>query len=228
MDKTLLFDIETAPNVAYVWGKWEQNVIEFVKEWEILSFAYKWLGVGNTVCITRNDFRDKTDKTITKVLWSLLDEADVLVAHNGDQFDVKKVKAKFLEHGFCPPSPFKTIDTKKIAKSLFSFNSNSLDDLGKTLGVGRKVKHEGFSLWLKCMRGDNAAWKRMAQYNKQDVCLLEKVYLAMRAWGNPAHIYRDSACPSCGSKDYQHRGRDVFLKKKQRAHCNKCGRWFSF
>ena len=41
--KILLLDIETSPNVAYVWGKWEQNVIDYVKEWNIICFSAKWL-----------------------------------------------------------------------------------------------------------------------------------------------------------------------------------------
>jgi hypothetical protein len=42
--RVLLYDIETFPNEAYVWGKYDQNVIAFKKEWEMASFAYKWLG----------------------------------------------------------------------------------------------------------------------------------------------------------------------------------------
>jgi hypothetical protein len=34
--------LETAPNLGYVWGKWEQNVIDFKKSWYVLSFAVLW------------------------------------------------------------------------------------------------------------------------------------------------------------------------------------------
>jgi len=210
--KILLFDIETTPNLAYVWGKWQQNVISFKQEWELLSFAYKWLDQPNVYCVTRPEFKDKTDQSITKALWKLLDEADLIIAHNGDEFDVKKAKAKFIEHGLKPPSPYKTIDTKKVAKT-FKFNSNSLDDLGRTLKVGKKLKTGGFDLWLNCMSGDKKAWAKMAEYNKQDVLLLEKVYLKLRPWiqnhPNLAQFHMDNfnhTCPKCNSTRLKSKG----------------------
>ncbi len=42
--KILVFDIETSPSLGYVWGKYKQYVIEFEQEWNMLCFAYKWLG----------------------------------------------------------------------------------------------------------------------------------------------------------------------------------------
>lgn len=202
--KILLFDLETTPNLSYTWGKWEQNVIAFKKEWELLSVAYKWLGEKEVYCITRPDFKDKTDKSISRELKKLLDEAEIVIAHNGDEFDIKKSNAKFIEHGLGPTSAYQKIDTKKVAKKYFKFNSNSLDDLGNLLGVGRKEKTGGFDLWLDCMAGKKEAWKLMAKYNKQDVLLLEQVYLKLRPWmeqhPNLAILSnRPSSCPKCGS-----------------------------
>ena len=39
--KILLIDIETAPNLGYIWGKYEQNVIDYKTEWYLLSFCAK-------------------------------------------------------------------------------------------------------------------------------------------------------------------------------------------
>lgn len=202
--KILLFDLETTPNLSYTWGKWEQNVIAFKKEWELLSVAYKWLGEKEVFCITRQDFKDKTDKALTRELKNLLDSAEIVIAHNGDEFDIKKSNAKFIEHNLGPATSYQKIDTKKVAKRYFKFNSNSLDDLGNLLGVGRKEKTGGFDLWLDCMAGKKEAWKSMAKYNKQDVLLLEKVYLKLRPWmerhPNLANLNnRPSSCPKCGS-----------------------------
>jgi RNase_H superfamily len=232
--KVLLYDLETSPNIAYTWGKWEQNVISFQKEWELLSVAYKWLGTKKVECITRQDFKDTTEKTLVKELWKLLDEADVVVAHNGDAFDNKKAMAKFIQHNLTPPSPYKSIDTKKIAKNRFNFNSNSLGDLGKTLKLGKKLETGGFDLWLKCMAGDKASWKKMTRYNKQDVSLLEKIYLKFRAW-TPSHpnlaLYSENAlgveCPVCSSPHVQKRGFNILrVTKRQRLQCQSCGHWF--
>lgn len=35
MQKILLFDIETSPNLSYTWEKYQQDVIAFEKEREI-------------------------------------------------------------------------------------------------------------------------------------------------------------------------------------------------
>jgi hypothetical protein len=228
--KILLYDIETSPNLGYTWEKYEQNVITFTKEWEILTFAYKWAGQKAVKVVTRKDFKDKTDKSITKALHSVLSQANVVVAHNGNSFDNKKSRAKFIEHGLGPTPPFAQIDTKLVARRHFKFNSNSLDDLGKLLKVGRKVKHSGFELWERCMAGSPSAFKEMAKYNKQDVLLLERVYNKLLPWiaGGPnmgTLLHRPEACPKCGgtlqSRGVFHTTTAVF----PRYRCNDCGGW---
>lgn len=230
--KILIFDLETSPNIGYSWGKWEQNIIEFVKEWELLCFAYKWYGESKTHVVSRPDFKDKTDKSITKALWKLFDEADVLIAHNGQQFDVKKAKAKFIEHGLTSPSPTKLIDTRVIAKRQFAFNSNSLNDLGKLLKVGKKAPTGGFDLWLGCMSNDKKSWETMKNYNKQDVVLLEQVYEKLKPWSTDTinlatYTGHKDGCPTCGSNKVQARGKSVAKTAVyKRLQCQSCGHWF--
>lgn len=177
--KVLFYDIETRPNVAYVWGKWEQNVIEYVKEWELLSVAYKWQGEKKIHCVSREG--EETDRSVAEKLHALFQEADVLVAHNGDSFDFKKLKARMLYHRLPATKVIKLVDTKKIAKRYFAFNGNGLDDLGQHLGLGRKFKHPGFSMWKGCMADDPKSWKQMVFYNKKDVELLESVHDTLQA-----------------------------------------------
>lgn len=226
--RVLIYDLETFPNVSYTWGKYEQDVLEFVKEWQLASFSYKWLGEKKVYCITRQGQKD--DKAITKKLHSLLDEAEIVVAHNGDEFDAKRARAKFIEHGLPPPKPFQSVDTLKIAKSKFKFNSNRLNDLGRLLGVGAKVKTGGFDLWLGCMQDDPKAWRTMERYNKQDVRLLEQVYLKLRPWADK-HPHQGerglTQCPKCGSDKLQKRG---YMASAQgglyhRLQCQGCGGW---
>jgi uncharacterized protein YprB with RNaseH-like and TPR domain len=228
--KVLFFDLETSPNLGYTWGKWEQNVIEFTKEWGLLCFAYKWQGEAEVKCLTK---QGRSEKALVKELWKVLDEADVIVAHNLDQFDNKKSKAKFLEYGFGPPSPYKRIDTLKIARANFALNSNKLDDLGATLKLGRKAQTGGFSTWLGCMNGDEKAWAKMIKYNKQDVVLLEKVYNKLRPWAT-THPHMGalsgdkSLCPICASSNVQCRGWTIAkVAKKRRMHCQSCSHWWS-
>ncbi|NBU33837.1 hypothetical protein EBZ38_03330 [bacterium] len=224
--KVLFFDIETAPNLAYVWGKYEQDVIAFVNEFHLLSFAYKWLGSDKVKCETIKG-QGGDDKKLAKKLRDLFDQADIVIAHNGDSFDIKKARARFVFHGLKPPSQFATVDTLKVARKYFSFNSNRLNDLGIYLKVGEKVKHTGFDLWLGCLKDNKKSWKLLEKYNKQDVSLLEKVYHKLLPWmerhPNMALLQDRDGCPKCGSKHVHKDG--VYansMSLQQRWECQKC------
>lgn len=228
--KILLLDVETSPNLGYTWAIYEQNVIHVVKEWQILSFAAKWLGTSKV--IGESQYTAVSEGLLLVQLWDLLNEADVVIAHNGDNFDVRKINARFLKVGLGPPKPYKTIDTKKVAKRYFALNSNKLDDIGKYLNLGQKMHHEGFGLWLGCMANNPKSWKTMLEYNKQDIVLLEKIYLKLRPWikNHPNwNDYSDSshtACPKCGSFQVESRGtRTTGTRTCRRFRCNYCGGW---
>lgn len=234
--RVLFYDIETFANQAFVWGKYEQNVIEYDKEWFMLSFAYKWMGDKETSVVSLPDFklykRDKEDdKQLVKALWKLFNEADIVIAHNGNSFDQKKTNARFIYHGFPPPEPYKQIDTKLVAKRYFNFNSNKLDDLGNYFGLGRKISTGGFDLWLGCWKGNKKAWKKMCDYNKQDVVLLEKVYHKMLPFmNNHPNLSlmgdKKEGCPNCGSWNITKRGFGYTRTSKyQKWQCKDCCSW---
>lgn len=226
--KVLIFDIETTPNLSYTWGKWQQDVIQFQSEWSMLCFAYKWLGDRKTVVVGGPNISE--DMLVLR-LRQLFNEADIIIAHNGNSFDIKMCNAKFIEFGLDPPSYYKSIDTKLVAKRYFRFNSNKLDDLGKILGVGQKHETGGFETWLGCMNGDKSAWKKMLAYNKQDVALLEKIYLKLRPWmDNHPGINiiegKPDACPKCGGGPLHARGvKHTKTTTVQRYQCQNCGGW---
>lgn len=235
--KILFWDIENAPNRSFTWGKWKQNVIAFDSEWYLLSFSVKWLG-GKQITKCLADYEgykpnSEDDKALTEELWTYLDAADILVAHNGDKFDTKKVFTKFIEHGLMPPKPAKSIDTLKVARRRFAFNSNKLDDLGRRLGVGRKLQHNGFELWLGCMNGDPKAWSVMKKYNSQDVRLLQSVYEKLLPYiDNHPNVTvmaeKEYGCRNCGSKNIHSRGRQFTSTGfRNRYQCNDCKTWMS-
>jgi DNA polymerase elongation subunit (family B)/predicted RNA-binding Zn-ribbon protein involved in translation (DUF1610 family) len=226
--KIVLFDLETSPNLSYTWAKYQQDVIAFQQEWELLCFCYKELGKKKVHSVSQENL---SEEQVVKALWEVLDGADVVIAHNGDRFDIKKANAKFLEHGLTPPSGYATVDTYKVAKRYFSFNSNRLNDISQLLELGEKVPTGGFELWLGCMRGESQSWKKMVEYCKQDVNLLEKVYLELRPWmtNHPNHNVftgESHSCPICGSKHTQKRGFSITrVGKRQRYQCQECGGW---
>jgi uncharacterized protein YprB with RNaseH-like and TPR domain len=223
----VLFDIETEPNIGYTWGKWEQNVIDFVKEGGLLCYSYKVLGEK---VVHFESKEHQSEKALVKKLHSLFSNAEILVAHNGDEFDIKKSNAFFIRDGLTPPNITKSIDTKKLAKKFFRFNSNKLDDLGEYLGLGRKVDTGGFDLWLGCMANERKSWRLMEKYNKMDVVLLEKIYNKLKSW-NPNLIntaLNSSLCASCGGKHFIKRGYAYSNNgntKKRKVVCKDCGKW---
>lgn len=229
--KILLFDIENSPNIIAAWGIWEQNAVWTEKEWQMLSFAYKWLGDKSITVKALPDYgNSKSDRQLVRDLWKLFDEADIIVAHNGDKFDIRKANARFIVHGLPPPSPYRTIDTLKVARSRAAFNSNRLDDLAKILGIGMKESTGGAQLWRDCMDGNEEAWAKMKKYNKHDVKLLEAVYLELRPWmkthPNMGVTCEGTVCPYCASTRIQRRGYGYSQSgSHQRFMCSDCAAW---
>jgi len=229
--KILLLDIETAPNTAYVWGLWKQNisVSQIVDSSAMLCWAAKWLDQEDVLFSSIMGGRKKMLQRIHK----LLDEADAVVHYNGSRFDIPTLNKEFLEAGMSPPSPYAQIDLLRTARQQFRFPSNKLDYVGRALGLGQKVSHEGFELWIKCMNKDKEAWNRMQAYNVQDVLLLEKVYKRFLPWiknhpNRGVHSDTDHVCPTCGSKDVKKRGYNhTKAGKYQRYQCSSCATWSS-
>ena len=231
--KILVLDLETLPNVGYTWGKWDQNVIRFTQESCVATFVAKWLNDKKIFSKALPDYPgykpgSYDDKALIADLWNLFDEADVIVAHNGDQFDIKVATGRFILHGMTPPSPFKTIDTKKMTKEVARYNSNSLDDLCGLLGIGKKI-HTDFRLWEGCIGGDMRCWHQMVKYNRMDVLLLEKLYLRLMPFAKThpnLTFWTRGECPKCGSKNIQYRGFARCITRQYRKFvCNDCGSW---
>jgi len=231
----LFMDVETTPLIAYSWGpKYDTSLIDVLEHTRILSYSAKWLG-GKHITKGWPDYKGYkkgalNDKSITEDIWELINEADIIVAHNGRDFDVKVINTRIALHGLTPPAPYKIVDTKTEAKKYMRLPSNSLNDICDFFGIGRKLEHEGFPLWKKCMAGDVAAWRRMKEYNRRDIILLESVYLRILPWmaTHPTvGMYTDKlVCPRCGSGKLQSRGWSITRTMKyKRVHCQNCGSW---
>jgi len=230
-------DIETAPILACVWTLRDiQNVVWVERDTFLLSFALLWEGEKSvqTYCLPDypNYKKNKVDDAaLAGELWRVLDAADIVVAHNGDSFDIKKINSRLAVHGYNPPSPFKTIDTLKLGRRTFKFDSNKLDHLGRYLGCGRKIPNTGANLWRGCVEGDAKSWRVLRKYNAQDVRLLERVYQRLKPWAksHDLRVYSGAhGCPACLSPNVQRRGISVARTRRyQRYHCQGCGAWFS-
>lgn len=233
--KVLFLDIETAPIAGYVWGLWEQNVglNQIKQDWFVLSWAAKWQGTKKV--LYKDQRRSKNiedDKKLLEPMWKLLDKADIIITQNGKAFDAKKLNARFILNGMKPPSSYRHIDTKILAKKHFAFSSNSLEYMTDKLCVKyKKLKHakfQGFELWRECLAGNQSAWREMEKYNKHDVLALEELHSKLAAWDtsvsvNVYHDREDFVC-QCGHPAFIRWGfRYTNTGRFQRFKCKSCG-----
>lgn len=240
LPKVLVFDIETSPVLARVWGLWQQNVgLNQIKEdWFVMSYAAKWLGVDGVMYEDLRGVIDDTtkghrDHSILSGIWNLLNDADIVVTQNGKKFDVKKLNARFVINGFQPPSAFKHIDTLVIAKRIFGFTSNKLEYMTDKLCTKyKKLKHgnfAGFELWKECLADNPEAWAEMEKYNKYDVLSLEELYEKLSAWDDRHpnfNLYTDAEGHTCrcGCTEFTRNGYAYTqVSKFQKYRCKNCG-----
>jgi len=229
----LLFDIETLPMQVRVWGLYKQRIPidNIVKDWIVLSWAAKWLCDSKieTDILTPEECLDRDDERIIKGIWKLIDKADIVIAHNGKRFDIRKLNSRFIMHGLPKPSPYQVIDTLEHSRKNFAFSSHKLDWLGQLVRNEGKIDTD-YELWKRCEAGEPEALVEMLKYNIEDVYLLEEVYLWMRGWMNShpnMNMYvetNDAVCPNCGHGNLDYNGYYYTPAGKYQAfRCRYCG-----
>lgn len=230
--KRLFFDIETSPMTVYTWRVgWKLTIPtdNIIEDWKIICISWKWEGEDKVYNLTWD--KERCDKKMLIDFIKVANSADEIIAHNGDRFDIKKLRTRCIFHRIPMFPKYRTLDTLKSAKSGFSFNSNRLDYIARFLGVGQKVEHEGFDMWVKCLKGDKQALKDMVHYCDGDIVVLEDVWMVLQDYSkNKTHVGTHNgklkaSCPSCASED-------VGLIKnnftalgtiKRLLECNSCG-----
>lgn len=233
--RILFVDLETSPILGWAWQGYETTLLEIEQDSRILCFSYKWQDEKRIRNVSLRDFPYKANRfkiddwPVVEKLWALFNEADVIIAQNGDRFDIRVANARFLEHGLTPPEDYKTVDTLKIARKYFKLTFNSLDHLCRFLRLERKADPGSKQTWFDCMNGVESAWRRMTFYNNKDVECLVAVYDKMKGWHkthpNLTFFTRNRACPSCLSKRFKRDGyRFDNTGKLQRYRCLDCGR----
>ena len=184
--KVLIYDIETSYNIGKFWrAGYNLNINsgDIIHERAIICISYKWLGEEQVYNLTWD--KNQCDKFLLEQFIPILDEADMIVAHNGDRYDLKFIKTRALKHNLKMLINYKQFDTLKVAKAKFMFNSNKLDYISKFLGAEGKISTE-MKLWddiilRKCPK----ALIQMLDYCDEDVRQLEVVYNALISWENP-------------------------------------------
>lgn len=239
-NRVLVFDIETAPMLAYVWGLHEQNVAlnQLHSDWHVMAWAAKWLGEDKVIYKDQRGAPEiSDDKELLKPLWALLDEADIVITQNGKSFDSKRLNARFIMHGMKPPKPYKHIDTYLLVRGVADFTSNKLEYLtDKLCKKYKKLSHKefpGMELWKACLKGNRKAWDCMKRYNIHDVLSTEEFYGKIKAWApqlmpKPFTTNGDpTKCDTCGKNGLLSRWGWSYTRttKTQRMQCKGCGAW---
>ena len=235
--KILILDIENSPIMAYVWQTqvWKARIghKQLINDWFMISWAAKWLGEEETFSdvLTKEEALNEDDERLVTTLWLLLNEADIVICHNGNIFDIPNIQSRCVLHKLPPPSPYKQIDTLKVAQQQFGFTHNSLDALANFFGIDGKTE-TNFQLWKDCIHGDENALDEMEFYNKNDVIVLEKIYYFLRPYmrNHPnLDLYIDNnspVCTTCGKDALIEMPDKYFYTQSVRYpifRCTKCG-----
>ncbi len=235
--KVLFFDIETAPLLSFIWHPITNYVshIQQAADTFMLTWAAKWWGQDNMLAdsLSGKEALAQNDSRIVRSLADLVAEADIVVAHNGDKFDMPRLNARLLAMRQTPMGPYQTIDTLKLAKRNFNLPYYKLDYIAEFLGLGKKIKTD-FDLWIDVYHGDEAAISEMLEYNINDVVLLEQVFEAMIPYVTRltrlfrATMPNEVKCAYCGHDQFTKRGEDWYETQAstfQKYQCKKCGKY---
>jgi DNA polymerase elongation subunit (family B) len=233
--RILYFDVETSPMSAWIWDLKQNGYIPpsmVTQHSYMLCWAAKWSD-GDEVMgsrLTGPEAKAGDDRRLVDKLADLIRQADVVIGHNGDRFDLPKLNARLLVHGLDPLGHVTSFDTLKAARSSFKLASNKLDELARALGLDGKHS-TSFRLWTDCMAGNVPALKEMDAYCRQDVVLLEEVFDRLRPYVKrlprlvDAGQFGQRCCPSCGSAELTPDGvHRTNASTYARFRCGRCGR----
>lgn len=236
--KVLNLDIETSPNLADVWGLWNQDIplCRLRQSGHIMGFGYMWTGEKRARWVGENTHSYEDMLTIAHDLY---DEADFVVTYNGDKFDNLWLNGEWITIGLTPPSPYKSIDLYKVVKKHCKFPSNKLEYVANRLLGDAKIKHSGYQMWKDCLDPDvdpkvkKKAWAEMAKYCKKDVELLPPLHEKLTPWlpaSTNAAIYFGPGeclgCQKCGSTNLKRRGYAYTPTQAfPQYRCDDCGGW---
>lgn len=204
--RRLFFDIETSFNIGWFWRPGKQLVrsTQIIHERAIICICWKWEGEDKVHHLTWD--KKQCDKRMLKKFMKEVHKAHEIIAHNGDNFDLKWLRTRCLKHRIPTFPDYVSLDTLKLAKSTFNFNSNSLNYIAQFLEVGEKMETGGIKLWEdiifhKCPD----AMEKMVEYCETDVEVLENVYQELKNYSKHKYNYATTSggekfqCPECGS-----------------------------
>lgn len=246
--RILVADIERLPGYAVVPHRGLTLEGPF---WDLNSFKHtigrrihpdNVTAYPRTICAAGQFYGDKEtmfaaewepggNEQFLRTVWEWIDEADILVGHNVDRFDLRMLRSGWIEYGWAPPSPVKIVDTLKVARQSLGMESNTLDALCKRLGLNAKTDKYDPKIAQAAVDGDVKAQKKLRSYNIGDIAASTALYDRLRPY-TTSHPHlamwtgKEWACPNCGTENVANnpKGEAYANVTKYRAYqCPKCG-----
>jgi hypothetical protein len=231
--RTIIFDIEVSPEVTLTYPPHHDMKYLAVVEYQYLyCFSYKVLGEKKVYSHALPDYKlfnkePHNDRELTKELYKVLSDCDQVICHNVS-FDVPMSKSRFIYHGLPPIKPIHGICTLQMARKVAKFPANSLKELALFLGIKKKMDtSKGLGETLYRDPYNMMKWKEMRLYNNIDSEVTEEAFDILCGWrGKSSAPHHDGMCKSCGSNNYQLRGKNLSKQGGMRAICKDCLIWF--
>ena len=222
-------------------GKVYLDPQSIIQERAIICIGWKW---GDDKRVNALAWDDGDDREMVAKFAEVAAEADELVAHNGDRFDLRWFNGRNLINGLDPTPHGKTVDTLKIARKHFYLNSNRLDYLAKIL-LGEGKTKTSFDWWRGVVRltepsaeNRDKNLRRMVRYCKKDVVLLGRIWERLRNYEAPkthaAVLLTGNSgdrwmCQHCASANVKRNKTRVTAKGmvQHQMKCGACHRYYS-
>lgn len=205
-------DCETCPAIAYVWriGECYVSHEQLVSPVKVISVQYMFEG-DKKPTVLHWDQKNKCDRKLLTKIVPILAEADVIIAQNGDRFDIKVWNERLRVHQLTPLTNCLTLDTLKLSRGSFYGMSHKLDYRAKTLGMSGKIPMS-FDDWRGVMEDRPGALEKMLRYGEHDIPLLRNTFIAeLPYYRNLPGWFRTfldngstSDCPICGAHSTRH------------------------
>ena len=135
--RRLFFDIETSPNIGLFWEAGYKKNIDYsniIQERAIICICYKWEDEKEVYALQWD--AKQNDKRMLEQFIEVANVSNEMVGHNGDKFDLAWIRTRCLFHNISMFPKYTTIDTLKVARQKFRFNSNRLNYIADFLGLG--------------------------------------------------------------------------------------------
>ena len=245
--RVLILDVEMSKCIYYTFPSHRPvklNPKDKIQGQFMLTAAWKWWGedevhLASVLDDKRRFKKDPTDDFyVVSSLCDAVKEADIVVGHNSDAFDIKHLAFLAYKHDLEPLPVTHSIDTLKQARKRFKNDSLSMDAIVKARGLTYKTDVLNKNkVWNDATSGDPEAIKIIGEYNIDDVNVQEEMFEDMLPWmvNIPSLHLVDGkeengrVCAKCGEK-HNLIQRGVWYNKARNAKyhrfsCNTCGSW---